>query len=237
MASSQSWTESLSIRHKRRKGKPMDISVLTYHSDPDSKSEYVDGMKRRRCSSTSMDQKERASMTYRTWTPGLCVATMLQWSWRNGCLYRWSKLVINTQVQAWNAIKSINMRLAIRSHIPWRRQRRCSHRKDLCLNNRKRLFEFVHSQAGTKATARVVVKKVALKEMLILNWSPNQEQGFACKVYKDTTSLEFADGETKTVGFQPLILREKRPMSVTLKSNCSIGSRKPGQLYSVRSKW
>ena len=44
------------------------------------------------------------------------------------------------------------------------------------------------------------------------------------KVYKDTNvTLEFADGETeKQSKFQPLILQEKRPTSMTLRSNCSI---------------
>ena len=51
------------------------------------------------------------------------------------------------------------------------------------------------------------------------------------KIPTSPLSSQMAETE-KQSKFQPLILREKRPTSMTLRSNCSIGSRKLGRLYS-----
>ena len=88
-------------------------------------------------------------------------------------------------------------------------------------------FEFAQPTLAVKKgdPAQVVVKrKGGSKGSASLKLITEPGTGVHGKVYKDTNvTLEFADGETeKQSKFQPLILREKRPTSMTLRSNCSI---------------
>ena len=94
-------------------------------------------------------------------------------------------------------------------------------------NQEKGLFEFAQPTLAVKKgdPAQVVVKrKGGSKGSASLKLITEPGTGVHGKVYKDTNvTLEFADGETeKQSKFQLLILQEKRPMSMTLRSNCCI---------------
>lgn len=59
-----------------------------------------------------------------------------------------------------------------------------SQRKNLYLNNQKRNAEFIPANMAQRHWRESSSEKVALKEVPILNWSPNQEQGFALSLQR-----------------------------------------------------
>ena len=104
-----------------------------------------------------------------------------------------------------------------------------SQRKGIyALNNQEKgLFEFAQPILAVKKgdPAQILVKrKGGSKGSASLKLITEPGTGVHGKVYKIPTSLLSSQmaRQKKQSKFQPLILQEKRPMSMTLRSNCCI---------------